>query len=389
MKTSGTGSLVSGDTCTVTVTASPSTIKSVGSYTLTVTNLSNSNYAIAASGNNKTVTFTLGLATVTVGWTNTAGFTGVYNGNAQGRVATFSGIKESETLKFTYSMNGGANQTTAAIANGGTVTFSATNVRIVNSAVAANTVTISAMASGGTGTLSNYTFTSTSTEWTIDQKELTFNVTSTAGKTYNGQSTYSAIASANVSGIVGSESISFALKKTAGPSTVYIDSYNDALPISVSRTNSQAMNFCAKDAGTYSVALTSDSNELGFTNTNYKWDSDSDTVAERTFSFTVSPATITLTSELAYYTSTAYTWNTFYGSVTGPANKDNFVYSGSSVLQGYVITPSGIVGTETVSFSFGAASGNAYQCYSGVTHGSGYDAETRRYSSFSPRAIAR
>ena len=50
-------------------------------------------------------------------------------------------------------------------------------------------------------------------------------------------------------------------------------------------------------------------------------------------------------------------------------------------MQGYVITPSGIVGTETVSFSFGAASGNAYQCYSGVTHGSGYDAETRRYSS--------
>ena len=351
--------LISGDSCTVTVTASPSTIKNAGTYTLTVTNLSNSNYAVG-TGDNYSTTFTINRAPISVTWSTTSGFT--YNATAQGRTATFTGIKNSETVSFTAATTDGkaaptSGNGTFSVANNGTRAFTAVNANGTQYGVT--------IASFNTG---NYVFEGASTTWTIGQAPISFAwaddnnlVYSAAGKG----------ATLTVTGQQGSpsETLKFTYAVNGGAQQTTATAVGHNGTVKFNQTN----------AGTYTIVISAIASGGTGTASNYALPA----AADCTHAFTITKAPITLNAELAYYvdsTTLGYTWNTFYGAVAGPANKDSFVYSGASVLQGYVVTPSGVISGQTIKLKY---TGTSYTGYTGValTNTADFGAETRRYDS--------
>ena len=336
------------DTCSVTV-GSSATIKNAATYTLTASTVGNTNYTLASSGDHKTTTFTVNKATISASWSSTSSFT--YSAGAQGRTLTISGLKKSETITFTASSTGTSTAVTmgAFSMTNGTRAFTGTNagsygVQISN--------TIANGTTGTNGTASNYTFAGASTTWTINKATLKFSaVIKTSGNTYTG-SLINDMAKLTISGIKGSDTVHFAMYTTASS---YKTAYNangegNVIPVkgatnytqtrdSARSSSNLLLQYAGKLAGNYSIAtcLNTKSDYTTLHN-NYQWSSTASDYTGTTVTFddgnpvvtfSIAKKTITLTSSLAYFTTqAAYTWGTYYGSVSGPANKDSFVYSG-------------------------------------------------------------
>jgi len=93
------GSLISGDTCTVTLDGN-SVGKNVGTATVTATGLSNSNYKLPTSGLTKTLSITQKEVTLTWGTTSWT-----YDGSAHSTTCTLGGVVTGDTCNVTLGNN--------------------------------------------------------------------------------------------------------------------------------------------------------------------------------------------------------------------------------------------------------------------------------------------
>lgn len=93
------GSLITGDTCTVTLTGN-SIGKNVGSATVTASSLSNSNYKLPTSGLTTTITITQRVATLSWGTTSWT-----YDGQAHSTTCTVSNLVSGDTCTVTLYNN--------------------------------------------------------------------------------------------------------------------------------------------------------------------------------------------------------------------------------------------------------------------------------------------
>lgn len=114
------GSLVSGDTCTVTLTGN-SVGPNVGSATVTASSLSNNNYKLPSSN---TTTISITAKTATLSWGTTSW---VYNGSAHSTTCTVSNLESGDTCTVTLSGN--------TITNVGSTTVTATELSNSNYAL--------------------------------------------------------------------------------------------------------------------------------------------------------------------------------------------------------------------------------------------------------------
>lgn len=114
------GSLVSGDTCTVTLTGN-SVGPNVGSATVTASSLSNNNYKLPSSN---TTPISITAKTATLSWGTTSW---VYNGSAHSTTCTVSNLESGDTCTVTLSGN--------TITNVGSTTVTATELSNSNYAL--------------------------------------------------------------------------------------------------------------------------------------------------------------------------------------------------------------------------------------------------------------
>ena len=114
------GSLVSGDTCTVTLTGN-SVGPNVGSATVTASSLSNNNYKLPSSN---TTPISITAKTATLSWGTTSW---VYNGSAHSTTCTVSNLLSGDTCTVTLSGN--------TITNVGSTTVTATELSNSNYAL--------------------------------------------------------------------------------------------------------------------------------------------------------------------------------------------------------------------------------------------------------------
>ena len=166
--TCSVSNLVSGDTCTVTLSGN-SVGKNVGSATVTATALSNSNYTLTgASNTSKTLSVTA--AAVTVPTPSNGG--GVYNKTAYN--ATFPSVTGASITKYRWSTNGSSGWTETTTnpgqTNAGTIYVQAQYTADSNHSIGGTT--------GGSAWSSNATI-------TVTQKEVTL-TWGTASWTYDG-----------------------------------------------------------------------------------------------------------------------------------------------------------------------------------------------------------
>ena len=147
------GNVVSGDTCTVTLTGN--SITDVGSTTVTASSLSNSNYALPSS---KAATLTVTARTVTLTWGDV---TWVYDGAAHSTTCKAGNLASGDTCTVTLSGN--------SITNKGTTTVTASSLSNSNYALP------SSKAATLTVTARQINVTAGSTSKTYDGTALTYN----------------------------------------------------------------------------------------------------------------------------------------------------------------------------------------------------------------------
>ena len=164
--TATAGNLLSGDSCTVTVTGGTSS--AAGTYTATASGLSNANYALPST---TTTTYTINQRTATLSWAGTT--SRVYDGTASAVAATAGNLVSGDSCSVTVS-----NGTSSAA---GTYTATASGLSNANYALPGTTTTT----------------------YTISQRTATLSWTGTTTRTYDG--TASAV-TATVSNLVSGDS---------------------------------------------------------------------------------------------------------------------------------------------------------------------------------------